>query len=68
MSLLYVLAFIFVFIGILLFVVSFLSDSDLGTRTWGMLFFIAAAVVCLLKYYLANQEQINNFLKSIFSK
>jgi hypothetical protein len=68
MFLLYGLAFIFAFVGLLLLVVGFLSDAELGTKKWGMLCLIASAITCLLKRYLDNPEPVNNFFRSIFSQ
>jgi membrane-bound ClpP family serine protease len=65
---LYTFAVVFAIIGLLLMIVSFLSDDTLGTRMWGMLLLIASAVTCLLKYYLANPKPVNDFFRSIFSR
>ncbi len=64
---LYVLAVVFVIIGILLLVISFLNDAC-ETKGAGMFFIILAAAMCLLKSYLANPAPVNDFLRSLTSR
>lgn len=64
---LFAVAAVLAFIGVVFFIIDHLSDS-IETKGWGMFFFIASASTCLLKYYLANPEPVNNFFRSIFSK
>jgi hypothetical protein len=53
-------------IGLLLFIVDYISDVA-GTKNWAMALIIVSGAICALKFYLDNPEQVNNFFKSIFS-
>lgn len=64
--LLYILAVVLAIIGLLFLVVHFLNE-EAETKGWAMLFLIASAAVCLLKYYLDNPGPVNDFFRSILS-
>jgi len=64
---LFAIAVILALVGVLFFIIDHLSDS-IETKGWGMFFIIISAATCLLKYYLANPQPVNDFVRSVFSK